>query len=60
MVQRSQRRALPARAVVGDLNLAKMDNFFSPVTDGRSAVDFIAAHEISVRFAADILFRAQP
>ena len=38
-------RALPARAVVGDLNLAKMDNFFSPVTDGRSAVDVIAAHE---------------
>ena len=38
-------RALPARAVVGDLNLAKMENFFSPVTDGRSAVDVIAAHE---------------
>lgn len=38
-------RALPARTVVGDLNLAKMDNFFSPVTDGRSAVDVIAAYE---------------
>ncbi|WP_300398804.1 carboxylesterase family protein [uncultured Sphingobium sp.] len=38
-------RALPARAVVGDLNLAKMENFFSPVTDGRSGVDVIAAHE---------------
>ena len=38
-------RALPARTVVGDLNLAKMDDFFSPVTDGRSGVDVIAAHE---------------